>query len=154
MPLLLIRLSAVVFLVSLVSAQQRLTCPQDIHTGLMRDLWKHTRLLINRLPHAIGWLEIRELINIYQRSVFSSEVIQKLLHPHYNDLMYGLQHTLRHCVSSSESSKYSKIMKKLEKRINKRNGEGDEGDDGVLKAVREFTYILRWINELTHHHTP
>lgn len=50
MPLLLIRLSAVVLLVSLVSAQQRLTCPQDIHTGLMRDLWKHTRLLINRLP--------------------------------------------------------------------------------------------------------
>lgn len=38
--------------------------------------------------------------------------------------------------------------------LQRRNGEGDEGDDGALKAIREFTYILRWINELTHHHMP
>lgn len=47
----------------------------------------------------IGWLELRELIDVYQRGVFSSRAIQKLLPPDYEPLLYRLQGTLRRCVS-------------------------------------------------------
>ncbi|KAG7218745.1 hypothetical protein INR49_019748 [Caranx melampygus] len=133
-------------LVSMVTPKRLLTCRQEIPTGLIRDLWSRTIQLINQLPeeenfsgrwrllpkfctkcptHAIGWLETRELIDIYQKSVFSSEVVQKLLPLHYSDLLYRLQHTLHHC---------------------KRR------DKVALKAVREFTFILRWIDDLAQHH--
>lgn len=42
---------------------------------------------------------MRELIDVYQRSVFSTDVIQRLLPTHYNDLLYRLQYTLHNCVS-------------------------------------------------------
>ncbi|XP_069575342.1 interleukin-26 [Brachyistius frenatus] len=145
------------------------TCRQEIPSELIRDLWSRNRLLINDLPkeenfsrrqrllpefctkcpeRLIGWPEVKELIDIYQRSVFSSDVIQKLLPLHYDDLLYRLQHTLQQCVFSAKRSKYLKLIKKLERKIKKTR------DEGALKAVGEFTFILRWINELAQHHIP
>lgn len=51
--------------------------------------------------HVIGWLELQELTDVYQRGVFSSSAIQKLLPPDYNDLLFRLQEALRRCVSST-----------------------------------------------------
>lgn len=48
----------------------------------------------------IGWRELQALIDIYQNSVFSNDAIQKILPLHYNDLLYRLQETLHHCVST------------------------------------------------------
>ncbi|XP_076578807.1 interleukin-26 [Chaetodon auriga] len=172
--LLLLRTSALMLLLTLTAGlettatdERGLTCPQVIPAELIRDLWSRTRQLIKELPkeekssrrlrllpkfctkcpeHAIGWLEMRQVIDVYQRSVFSKEVVQKLLPPHYNELLYRLQHTLHHCVSSSKSSKWFKIIKKLERKIKKRR------DEGVRKAVGEFTFVLRWIDELAQRH--
>ncbi|GAA6218755.1 uncharacterized protein LOC108901377, partial [Lates japonicus] len=161
-------LGLVAGLVTTVTAQRGLTCRQEIPAELIRELWSRTTLLINKLPkeenfsrrlrllpkfctkcpeRAIGWLEMRELIDVYQRSVFSTAVVQKLLPLHYNDLLYRLQHTLQHCVSSSKHSKWLKIIKKMERKIKKKRR-----DEVALKAVGEFTFILRWIDELTQHH--
>ncbi|XP_041820393.1 uncharacterized protein LOC121626098 [Chelmon rostratus] len=172
--LLLVRTSALALMITVTAGlvttatdEQGLTCRQEIPTELIRDLWSRTRQLINKLPkedkfsrrlrllpkfctkcpeRAIGWLEMRQMIDVFQRSVFSKEVVQKLLPLHYNELLYRLQHTLQHCVSSSKPSKWFKIIKKLERKIKKRR------DEGALKAVGEFTFILRWIDELVQHH--
>ncbi|KAM8908070.1 interleukin-26 [Spinachia spinachia] len=165
--LLFIKTWAVAALLGLVAggtdaAQRRPTCPQEIPAGLIRDLWSRTQLLISRLPkdanvlrrllpkfctdcpeRVIGWLDMKELMDVYQRRVFSRRVVQKLLPPHYSELLYRIQHTLQHCVSSSKSSEWLKIIKKLERKIQKRR------DEGALKAVGEFIFILRWIDELT-----
>nr|XP_033471227.1 uncharacterized protein LOC117249597 [Epinephelus lanceolatus] len=170
------RTSALTLLVSLIAEghvatatpERGLTCRQEIPAELIRELWSRTKQLINKLPkeekfsrrhrllpkfctkcseRAIGWLEMRELIDVYQRSVFRNEVVQKLLPLHYNDLLHRIQHTLQHCVSSSKPSKWFKIIKKLERKIKKRRR-----DEGALKAVGEFTFILRWIDELAQHH--
>ncbi|KAG7466715.1 hypothetical protein JOB18_028089 [Solea senegalensis] len=69
--------------------------------------------------HAIGWLEVREVIDMYQRSVFSRDFIQKLLPLHYEDLLFRLQFTLQHCVSSVKPSKWFKLIKKLERKMKK-----------------------------------
>ncbi|KAL6116581.1 uncharacterized protein ACO6RY_14562 [Pungitius sinensis] len=169
--LLPIRTSALALLLGLVvvgmnAAERRLTCRQEIPPGLIRDLWSRTHLLINKLPkepnnlkrllpkfctdcpeRVIGWLEMKELMDVYQRSVFGRVRVQKLLPPHYNELLYRVQHTLQHCVSSSKSSEWFKIIKKLERKIQKRR------DKGALKAIREFTFILRWMDELSQHRT-
>ncbi|KAF0028771.1 hypothetical protein F2P81_017876 [Scophthalmus maximus] len=50
-------------------------------------------------------------------------------------------------VSSSKPSKWIKIIKKLERKMKKRRR-----DEVARKAVREFTFVLRWIDELTQHH--
>ncbi|KAK2859202.1 hypothetical protein Q5P01_003822 [Channa striata] len=174
--LLLVRTSALALLISLgpglvtmATAEGGLTCQQEIPSELIRNLWSRTKQLINKLPkeemfsrrmrllpkfctkcpeRAVGWLEMRELIDVYQRSVFSREVVQKLLPNHYNDLLYRLQHTLQHCVSSTEQSVWIQTIKRLEKKIKKR-----KRDEGALKAVGEFTFILRWIDDLAHHHS-
>ncbi|XP_059181987.1 uncharacterized protein LOC131960731 [Centropristis striata] len=146
-------------LVATETGQRELTCREQIPAGLIRELWSRTTQLINKLPkeekfsrhnrllpkfctkgpeRVIGWLEVREVIDVYQRSVFSREVVQKLLPLHFSDLLYRIQHTLQHCVSSSKPSKWSKIIKKLERKIKKRRRDG-----AALKAVGEFTFILR-----------
>ncbi|CAK6974547.1 uncharacterized protein LOC121626098 [Scomber scombrus] len=154
-------LMLILILVSTATAQRGLTCREEVPTELIRDLWSRTTQLIDKLPtedppfwrllpkfctkcpkDAIGWLELRDLINVYQRSVFSQDAVQKLLPPHYNDLLYRLQDTLMRCVSSSEPSKWRKKIKKMEKKIKKKA-------EGPMKAVAEFTFILRWIDELT-----
>nr|WOH29320.1 interleukin 26 [Lateolabrax maculatus] len=173
--LLLVRTSVLILLISLAgglvavaTAERGITCRQEIPAELIRDLWSRTTQLINKLPkeekfsgrvrllpkfctkcpeRTIGWLEMRQLLDVYQRSVFSRELVQELLPLHYNDLLYRLQHTLQHCVSSSKPSKWFKIIKKLERKIKKRRR-----DVGALKAVGEFTFILRWIDELAQHH--
>eukprot|EP00064_Thunnus_orientalis_P017694 superscaffoldBa00003830_g17780 len=150
-------------LVSMATAEKEPTCQQEIPTELIRDLWRDTKVLIDKLPRedsvwrllpkfctkcpegAIGWLEMRELIIVYQNSVFSEDVIQKLLPLHYNDLLYRLEDTLQHCVPPSKPSKLFKSIEKLEKKIKKKK------DKGAMKAIAEFTFILRWIDELTQH---
>ncbi|XP_060886413.1 uncharacterized protein LOC132956799 [Labrus mixtus] len=153
-------------LVTTVTVERSITCRQEIPAQLIRELWKRTNQLIDRLPkekhfsrrllpkfcpkcpeRTIGWLEMQEMINVYQRSVFSREVVQKLLPLHYNELLHRLQHTLQHCVSASKTSKWSKTIKKVERKIKKK-----KRDEGALLAVREFTFILRWIDELAQHH--
>ncbi|CAN9508377.1 unnamed protein product [Ophioblennius macclurei] len=145
------------------------SCRQEIPSGLIRDLWSRTKLLIQKLPteekfsrrhrllpkfctkcsgRVIGWLEVRELINMYQRSVFSRDAIQRLLPLHYSDLLHRLQHTLQHCVTSSKPSSYFKTIMKLERKIKKRSR-----DEWAMKAVGEFTFVLRWIDELAQHRT-
>uniref|UniRef100_UPI0037E8B76F interleukin-26 n=1 Tax=Semicossyphus pulcher TaxID=241346 RepID=UPI0037E8B76F len=165
MSLLLVRMFALSLLILGITAERGITCRQEIPVQMIRELWSRTRQLIDDLPkeehfsrrllpkfctkcpeRTIGWLEMRDVIDVYQRSVFSRKVVQKLLPLHYNDLLYRLQHTLQNCVSSSEPSKWSKTIKKLERKIKKRRR-----DDGALKAVGEFTYVLRWIDELAHH---
>ncbi|KAE8281183.1 hypothetical protein D5F01_LYC20157 [Larimichthys crocea] len=152
--------------VAAATDKRGITCRQEIPAELIRDLWNRTRQLIDRLPReenyfrrllpkfctkcperTIGWLEMREVVDVYKRSVFSRDVIQKLLPLHYNDLLYRLQHTLQHCVSSSKPSKWFKFINKLERKIKKRRR-----DEGALKAAREFTFVLRWIDELAQHH--
>ncbi|XP_030004199.1 interleukin-26 [Sphaeramia orbicularis] len=141
----LVRTSAIALLLSLVAGhvttateKTGVTCRQEIPAELIRELWSRTKHLINRLPredksfrrllpkfcikcsgHVIGWLEMRELIDVYQRTVFSREAVQKLLPLYYNDLLYRLQHTLQHCVSSSKLTKPLKLIKKLERKIKK-----------------------------------
>ncbi|KAM7367376.1 hypothetical protein PAMP_015281 [Pampus punctatissimus] len=117
--------------VSMTTAEQESACQQEIPTELIRELWSSTRLLINKLPkeeisfsrllpkfctrcpeQGIGWLEMREVIDVYQRHVFSREVIQRLLPLHYNDLLYRLQHTLQHCEERRLNGKEDrKLMK-------------------------------------------
>ncbi|KAG7466716.1 hypothetical protein JOB18_028089 [Solea senegalensis] len=163
--LLLLLLSSISGLVAVATARQSPACPQVIPAALIRDLWNQTSALINKLPkeenssrrkrllpkfctrcptHAIGWLEVREVIDMYQRSVFSRDFIQKLLPLHYEDLLFRLQFTLQHCVSSVKPSKWFKLIKKLERKMKKRRHES------ALKAVGEFTYVLRWIDELAN----
>nr|XP_020480532.1 uncharacterized protein LOC109974601 [Monopterus albus] len=143
-------------LVTMATAEQGLTCRQEIPTGLIRDLWNRTKVLINKLPkeenvsrrlrllpkfctkcpeRVVGWLEMRELIDIYQRSVFSREVVQKLLPLHYNDLLYRLQHTLQRCVYSSKPSKWLKIITKLERKIKKELKEPEIGSNPLFRSV-------------------
>ncbi|CAJ1054645.1 uncharacterized protein LOC117249597 [Xyrichtys novacula] len=150
----------------MATPERSITCRQEIPSQLIRELWTRTNQLIDSLPkeehfsrrllprfctkcpeRAIGWLEMRELIDVYQRSVFSRKVVQRLLPFHYNELLHRLQYTLKYCVSSSEPSKWFGKIKKLERKIKKRRR-----DNGALKAVSEFTYVLRWIDELAHHH--
>ncbi|XP_068163425.1 interleukin-26 [Antennarius striatus] len=145
--------------------ERGITCRQEIPPGLIRELWSHTTQLINRLPkrekvsrrllpkfctrcpeRLIGWLEMKEVLNVYQRTVFSATVIQKLLPLHFSELLFRLQHTLQHCESSSRHSRWFQIFRKLERKIKKRR-------QRVLKAVREFTFILRWLDELAEHHS-
>ncbi|KAL7370655.1 hypothetical protein ABVT39_006892 [Epinephelus coioides] len=166
--LLLVRTSALTLLLSLIAEghvatatpEQGLTCRQEIPAELIRELWSRTKQLINKLPkeetfsrrhrllpkvctkcseRAIGWLEVRELIDVYQRSVFRSEVVQKLLPLHYNDLLHRIQHTLQHCVSSSQPSKWFKIIKKLERKIKKHLKQAEIGSsplfDSVIKSI-------------------
>ncbi|XP_034382159.1 uncharacterized protein LOC117726162 isoform X2 [Cyclopterus lumpus] len=174
--LLFVRTSAVSLLLflaagGLVAAEERgLTCRQEIPAVLIRDLWSRNRQLITKLPkeenfsrrrrllprfrtkgpkRLIGWLEIRELIDVYQRSVFTRGVVQKLLPLHYADLLLRIQNTLQHCVSSPKPSAWFEIIKKVERKITKRRRRRDEG---ALKAVGEFIFILRWMDELTEHH--
>ncbi|KAM9704848.1 interleukin-26 [Menidia menidia] len=149
-------------IVATATSEQGLSCRQEIHSELIRDLWNQTRQIIHTLPKeasfdrrhrflpkfcnncskpAIGWLEIREMTDVYQRSVFSSEEVQKLLPPHYSVLLHRLQHRLQHCVSSSKDSKHHRSIKKMERKINKC------GDRGALKAMGEFVFVLRWIDE-------
>ncbi|XP_071397318.1 interleukin-26 [Centroberyx affinis] len=144
------------------------TCRRAIPAELIRDLWSQTKQLIGSLPkeekasrklrllpkfctncpeRLIGWLEVRELIGVYQSSVFNTEFLQKLLPLHYNVLLHRLQHTLQHCVSSSKHSQWSESIKKVEKKI-KRMSRGRRRDEGVMKAVGEFIFVLRWIDEL------
>ncbi|XP_072233551.1 interleukin-26 [Leuresthes tenuis] len=167
MSALLLLISIVASIVATATSEEGLTCRQEIHTELIRELWNRTKQLINTLPteesfsrrlrflpkfctkcseHTIGWLEIQEMTDVYQKSVFSRDVIQELLPLHYNDLMLRLQHRLQHCVSSSKPSKYLKDIKKMERKIKKTR------DKGALKAVGEFIFILRWIDELARHH--
>ncbi|XP_076015851.1 interleukin-26 [Genypterus blacodes] len=151
---------------SATQAQRRLSCRQELPAELIRDLWSRSKHLINSLPkeeksswrfrllpkfcticqeRQIGWQEMREMIDIYQRRVFSSDVIQKLLPLHFNDLLDRMRHTLHHCVSLSKPSKWFHLIKKVERKIKKRRNEG------VMKAVREFPFMLRWMDELTQH---
>ncbi|XP_031152852.1 uncharacterized protein LOC116047944 [Sander lucioperca] len=150
------------------TSQRGHTCREEIHSKLLQDLRRLTKQLINKLPekekylrgqrllpkfctkcseHVIGWLEMREVMDVYQRSVFSREVVQELFPMHYNNLLYRLQHTLQHCVSSSKPSKWFKTINNLERKMKKRRR-----DQTALKAVGEFTYVLRWIDELAQHH--
>ncbi|XP_008399029.1 interleukin-26 [Poecilia reticulata] len=149
--------------VTTATAGQRLTCRREIPEELIRELWNQTGVLIDRLPEEerfsrrtrllpkfctkcperlIGWLELQEMTDIYQRSVFSTAAIKKLLPQHYDELLYRLHHTLQHCVSSTERSKYMKALKKMERKIKKKR------EEGAMKAIREFSFILRWIDEL------
>lgn len=47
---LLIRTSALTLLVTMVTAEQGITCRQEIPAELIRDLWGRTRQLIDKLP--------------------------------------------------------------------------------------------------------
>ncbi|KAM3587337.1 uncharacterized protein V6R79_002343 [Siganus canaliculatus] len=106
----------------MATAGRGVTCRHEIPTELIRELLIQTGQLIDKLPkeenlsrrllprfctkcdeRVIGWLEMREVLDVYQRSVFSREVVQRLLPLHYNDLLYRLQHTLQHCVSPENS---------------------------------------------------
>ncbi|KAI3366966.1 hypothetical protein L3Q82_009247 [Scortum barcoo] len=125
--LLLVRTLALALMVSLTArlvatatAEPGITCRQEIPAEVIRSLWNWTKELIKKLPkdegfsrrllpmfsteknskRTIGWLEIQELIDVYQTSVFSNDVVQKLLPLHYNDLLHRLQHTLQDCVST------------------------------------------------------
>ncbi|MED6255156.1 hypothetical protein ATANTOWER_005385 [Ataeniobius toweri] len=169
-PTIMVRMSALTLFISLIAgvvvmatAGQGVTCRREIPGELIRELWNRTNALINELPkeerfsrrlrllpkfctkcseRSIGWLELQKIIDIYQASVFSRAAIKKFLPQHYDELLYRLHHTLQHCVSSSKHSKYSKTIKKTARKIKKRR------DEGALKAVREFSFILRWIDEL------
>ncbi|XP_056878876.1 uncharacterized protein LOC130519459 [Takifugu flavidus] len=163
MTLLLFRTAALPLLMAAAVASQRgITCREEIPAGLIRDLWSRTTELIDRLPkedkvptrllpkfctgcskHVIGWRELQALMDVYQNGVFSHHAVQKILPLHYNELLYRLQQTLHHCVSASEPSKLLKLIKKVERKIKKRKAKSH------LKAVREFIFILRWMDELT-----
>ncbi|TNN33674.1 hypothetical protein EYF80_056163 [Liparis tanakae] len=126
MLLLFVRSSAVSLLLFLLflsggleaAGQRGLTCAQEVPAELIRDLWSRNQQLVAELPREehffrrgrllpkfctkcrkrlIGWLEMRELMDVYQRSVFSRGVVQKLLPLHYDDLLHRIQHTLQHC---------------------------------------------------------
>uniref|UniRef100_UPI003AACC026 interleukin-26 n=1 Tax=Centroberyx gerrardi TaxID=166262 RepID=UPI003AACC026 len=157
-------------MVTATATERGPTCQREIPAELIRDLWSQTKQLISSLPkeekasrklrllpkfctncpeRLIGWQEMRELIGVYQSSVFSREFLQKLLPLHYNELLHRLQHTLQHCVSSSKPSQWSESIKKLEKKIKKMSrGRKRRRDEGVMKAVGEFIFVLRWIDEL------
>ncbi|KAJ0056861.1 hypothetical protein NL108_000658 [Boleophthalmus pectinirostris] len=145
--------------------ERGVSCHQEVHPELLRELWNRTQQLLKVLPKeekptrgarllpkfctkcregAIGWLEIREMIDIYQRSVFSQDEIKKLLPLHFPDLLYRLQYTLHNCVPTDTPSNWSKLFKKLQRKIKKRKR------DGAVKAVSEFTFLLRWTGELAH----
>ncbi|KAK7896788.1 hypothetical protein WMY93_022113 [Mugilogobius chulae] len=165
------RTSYLILLLSLLSGpvtmatepEKGVSCHRKVHPELLRELWARTRQLLNVLPKeerrsigarllpkfctkcqegTIGWLEIREMIDIYQRSVFSHDEVNNLLPRHFPELLYRLQHTLHNCVPRDKPSKWSKMIKKLERKIKKRKR------DGALKAVSEFTFLLRWTGEL------
>lgn len=60
---------------------------------------RRLNVFLSSPQNTIGWLELQEVIDVYEKSVFSSELIQKLLPHHYNELLHRLHHTLQHCVS-------------------------------------------------------
>ncbi|XP_072309518.1 uncharacterized protein [Eucyclogobius newberryi] len=159
---LILLLSLLTGAVTMMTALGRgVSCHREVHPELLREIWKRTRQLQNVLPKeekpsrgarllpkfctkcqegAIGWLEIREMIDIYQRSVFSQDEVQKLLPLHFPDLLYRLQHTLHHCVPKGKPSKWSKIIKKVEKKIKKNLASPEVGSNPL------FTSVIRSLN--------
>ncbi|XP_061817482.1 uncharacterized protein [Nerophis lumbriciformis] len=157
--------------VALTTRPRGLACGQEVPNALLRNLWTQSRLLIQRLPEerrrskswrllpnfctgcpqcVIGWLEVRQMIDIYQHRVFNTELISKLLPLHYLDLLDRLQHTLMHCVPPGPTSKWMSAIKNVDKQLQRRK----RRKEGVMKAVTEFTFILTWINELMHQVHP
>ncbi|XP_054623787.1 uncharacterized protein LOC129177075 [Dunckerocampus dactyliophorus] len=147
--------------VAAMTGPRRLTCGQEVAHVLVRNLWTQSQLLIQRLPEekrqskrwrllpnfctgcperAIGWLEVRQMIDIYQRRVFDNELVVELLPLHYRDLLHRLQRTLQGCVSSCARARARSARVTERKRR----------EEGVMKAVTEFTFILTWMNELMH----
>ncbi|PWA21808.1 hypothetical protein CCH79_00017795 [Gambusia affinis] len=121
--------------VTTATAGQELTCRREIPDELIRELWKQTSVLIDRLPkekrfshqkrllpkfctkcpeRLIGWLELQKMIDVYQRNVFSTAAIKKFLPQHYDELLYRLHHTLQHCVSTRLFSLPSKRFAALQ----------------------------------------
>ncbi|XP_061571258.1 uncharacterized protein LOC133424590 [Cololabis saira] len=188
-PLIIIRMSALTLLITLITGaiataasapaasapaaskpaapKPALTCRQEIHAELIRELWSRTKLLTNKLPrnesittgqrllpkfctkcskNAVGWVEMKELIDVYQRSVFKRGEVKKLFPLHYDDLLYRLQQTLEECVTSPEPSKHLESIKAMERKIKKKKNKG------ALKAVGEFIFIIRWMDELAGNH--
>ncbi|KAM8883209.1 interleukin-26 [Synchiropus picturatus] len=153
--------------VATATNQQGLSCRREVPVALIRDLWSKNRQLSYKLPrektpyltmrllpkfcitcgnpqHAISWPEVRQMIDIYQRSVFSEVALQELFPLHYSELIYQLQAILHDCVSDFPT-KRSRKLKKLEKKIKKMKNKS-----GVMKAASEFTIVLKWIHDLMH----
>ncbi|KAK5849411.1 hypothetical protein PBY51_009056 [Eleginops maclovinus] len=152
-------------LLSLSAGVSSDSCSHLLHADITRETWRRTAEVVRMLPkeekysgrhrllprfctncsqRLIGWSEIRDLMDVYQRSVFSRPVVKKLLSLEYKALLHRIQHTLQLCVSSSAPSKWYEVVKKMEKKIRKRR------DERALKAVTEFNFVLNWINELQH----
>ncbi|XP_078798057.1 interleukin-26 [Oryzias latipes] len=141
------------------TAKPALNCSEKVRPKLVRDLWNWTKQLKEKLPEdkspfrlvprfcvscskrVIGWMEIKELIDIYKTHVFSSEVLEKFLHVHYNEVLHQLQSVLHTCVSSSEPSQFAEEIQEMETKIKKKHR-------SVMKAASEFTFVLGWISEL------
>ncbi|XP_036066254.1 interleukin-26 [Oryzias melastigma] len=141
------------------TARLTLNCSERVHPKLIQDLWNWTKQLKEKLPEdkspvrlvpkfcvscskrVIGWMEIRELVDVYQAHVFSSKALEKLLHVHYNDVLHRLQNVLQNCVSSSEPSKFAEEIQEMGTKIKKKH-------HGAMKAASEFTFVLGWISEL------
>ncbi|KAJ4924846.1 hypothetical protein JOQ06_003796 [Pogonophryne albipinna] len=144
------------------------SCSHLLHDDITREALRQTADVVRMLPkeekysgrhrllprfctncsqRLIGWLELRDLMDVYQRSVFSRSAVRKLLSPEYKALLYRIQHTLQLCVSSPKPSKRFGAIKKMEKKIKKKRR-----DERALKAVREFNFALNWINELQQQH--
>ncbi|XP_061922717.1 uncharacterized protein LOC133662619 [Entelurus aequoreus] len=124
--------------VALTTSPRRLACGQEVPNALLRNLWTQSRLLIQRLPEerrrskswrllpnfctgcpqcVIGWLEVRQMIDIYQHRVFNTDLISRLLPLHYLDLLDRLQHTLMHCVPPGPPSKWMSAIKNVDKQL-------------------------------------
>ncbi|KAI4787986.1 hypothetical protein KUCAC02_036135 [Chaenocephalus aceratus] len=113
----------------LLSGVRSDSCSHLLHDDITREALRQTADVVRKLPRLIGWLELRDLMDVYLRSVFSRPAVKKLLLPEYKALLYRIQHTLQLCVSSPTPSKWYKAIKKMEKKIKKKRR-----DERALKA--------------------
>ena len=51
------------------------------------------------LPQVLGWSEVGHVIKVYQKRVFSNDVIKKLLPENFDILLHRVDETLHRCVS-------------------------------------------------------
>ncbi|XP_036977758.1 interferon gamma 1-like [Acanthopagrus latus] len=94
---------------------------------------------------------MQEVMDVYQRSVFSREVVRRLLPLHYEDLLYRLQQTLQHCsLTQAEvitNPPFSSVISSL-------NTSCQGREELRLMNVTLDVYMRIFSNILHHQHKP
>ncbi|CAL8405527.1 unnamed protein product [Arctogadus glacialis] len=117
------------------------TCSQELPADFNEDSGR-LRLLpfyctnTSVCPQCLGWSEVGHVIRVYQKRVFRSDVIKKLLPDHFHALLHRLDKTLHDC---AQCRKRSKEVLQFEKKIKRVQRKRKRREEGVFKASLVLT---------------